>query len=76
MALWADVAFYPVGQFSRFWMEEAASGTDNVLVPSLGRGPGKAAGRKHVPRISQQNSMSPEQAERAPGKEMSRQREK
>lgn len=68
-ALWADVAFCPFGQFSSFWMEVAASGMANMSVLSLGRGTGKAvgsrlAGRKHRPRISYQNSMSSEQAER------------
>ena len=80
LALWADVAFWSFGQFSSFWMEEATSGTDNVLVLSLGRTRkavvSRLAGQKHAPPISYQNSMSPEQTERTLGKEMSRQREK
>lgn len=49
LALWADVAFCPFGQFSSFWMEVAASGMDNILVLSLGggnrEGGGQQAGR-------------------------------
>lgn len=81
LALWADLAFCPLGQFSSFWMEVAAPDTANVLVLSLGRGTGSAvgsrmAGQKHVPRISHLHSMSSEQADRTLGKEISRQREK